>query len=119
MTRRRVSTAREPQADATIWLDHDEAAILGRAPGEPERFGALARDLDESVDEFEHRALAEVLEEDRIVVTGPAYSRTEFERAYLALTQRPERLTDVEPGAGPEPPPRAAPGVLPGVGAVI
>jgi hypothetical protein len=39
----------------------------------------------------------QVVDEERVVVSGPAFARTDFERAYTALTYRPDRLVDVEP----------------------
>ena len=40
----------------------------------------------------------EVLDRDQVNVAGPAYARTSFERAYVAVTHHPERIVDVEPG---------------------
>jgi hypothetical protein len=39
----------------------------------------------------------EVVDEDRLIVSGPTNARTDFERAYVAMTHRPDRLVDVEP----------------------
>jgi hypothetical protein len=43
------------------------------------------------------RMVDQVVDEERVVVSGPAFARTDFERAYTALTYRPDRLVDVEP----------------------
>jgi hypothetical protein len=39
------------------------------------------------------------VDEERVVVSGPADVRTQFDRAYVAVTHRPDRLVDVEPSA--------------------
>jgi hypothetical protein len=32
-----------------------------------------------------------------VTVAGPAFARTSFERALVAVTHRPDRIVDVEP----------------------
>jgi hypothetical protein len=48
---------------------------------------------------FDVRAVQAVVDRDRVVVSGPGHARTDFERTYVALTRRPDRLIDVEPRA--------------------
>lgn len=92
----RVDTPRHP-ADAMIWIDHQQAIIatrhrdgspfverLGRGPFEPEA-------------SFEARAVDEVIDARTVTVAGPAFARTAFERALVAVTHRPEAIVDVEP----------------------
>lgn len=86
-----------PVGPATIWIDRDQAIIamldahgapaverLGRGPGEPEHL-------------FDARTVDEVLDRNSVIVAGPAFARAAFERVYVAMTQRPDRLIDVEP----------------------
>lgn len=40
----------------------------------------------EREERFAARVIDEVLDRDRVIVSGPAYARTGFERAYVALT---------------------------------
>ena len=93
------------RSEATVWIDHQQAVILDRDADQSETVEILTRGTYESEAAFERRAVGEVAGEDRVVVTGPAYARTEFERAYVALTHRPDRLVDVEPHAVPTPNP--------------
>lgn len=93
------------RSEATVWIDHHQAVIVDREPDQTETVEILTRGEFESEGAFERRAIGEIAGEDRVVVTGPAYARTEFERAYVALTHRPDRLVDVEPHAVPTPRP--------------
>ena len=78
---RHSSSGREPTAARP-------SSSLDRAPGESEA-------------DFEARTVGEVVDEEQVVVSGPAYARTDFERAYVAVTHRPDRLVDVEPDTTP------------------
>ena len=104
MTKAKARRAPGP-SDAMVWIDHNQAVIIDREPDQAETVEVLTRGTYESEASFERRAVGEISGEDRVVVTGPAYARTEFERAYVALTHRPDRLVDVEPHAVPTPHP--------------
>ena len=106
-----MTTDQLPGTEATIWIDHFQAVIVDRVDDRPETVEILTRGSYESEAAFEQRAVGEVAGEDRVVVTGPAYARTEFERAYVALTHRPDRLVDIAPSAVPTPRPTTC-GVL-------
>jgi hypothetical protein len=80
-----------------VWIDHDQAVIVGQEPDGRESVELLDRAPEESEAAFDARTVNEVVDEDRVVVSGPAYARTDFERAYVAVTHRPDRLVDVEP----------------------
>ena len=99
-------TRGQGRTEATVWIDRHRALIIDRPDDGPERFDLLTRGIFETPAAFEHRAVDEVAGSDRVVVTGPAFARTEFERAYVALTQRPDRIVDVAPSAAPTPTPR-------------
>lgn len=84
-------------SQAMVWIDHDQAVILDSGGVQPETVEIVSRSPAESESAFQRRAIEEVLDEDRVVVTGPEFARTAFERAYVALTHRPDRLVDVAP----------------------
>ena len=83
--------------DALVWIDHEQAIIATHdAAGSPvvERLG---RGAGEAESAFEARTIDELLDRGRITVSGPAFARTAFERALVAVTHRPDRIIDVEP----------------------
>lgn len=97
MTTRRPTADTPPRHEAAVWIEHDLAVIVEQWPDGHENVERLDRIPPESEAAFEARTVDEVLDEDRVVVSGPAYARTGFERAYVAVTHRPDRLVDVEP----------------------
>jgi hypothetical protein len=97
MTTRRLTADKRPGHEAVVWIDHDQAVIVEQGAGGAEGVELLGREPTESEAAFEARTVDEVVDQDRLVVSGPAFARTEFERAYVALTHRPDRLVDVEP----------------------
>ncbi len=84
------------RSEAAVWIDHDIALIAAGRPDGSERLSILDRSLLESHRAFEARATDAVLDADRVLVSGPADVRTDFERTYVAITQRPDRLFDLE-----------------------
>jgi hypothetical protein len=100
-----MTTNQLPGSEATIWIDHHQAVIVDRDEDRPETVEILTRGTYESEASFERRVAGEISGDDRVVVTGPAYARTQFERAYVALTHRPDRIVDVAPEAMPTPNP--------------
>jgi hypothetical protein len=105
MTKLDIQAAERTSSEATIWIDHNQAVIVDRIGDVPETVDILMRGSFESEAAFERRAAAEIANDDRVVITGPAFARTEFERAYVALTHRPDRIVDVEPNAVTAPTP--------------
>lgn len=90
--------------EAVVWIDHEQAVIVEQSLDQIPEVEILTRMPSEAETTFGGRAVDQVLDDDRIVVTGPAYARTDFERAYVAVTHRPDRIVDVEPmAAGLEP----------------
>ncbi len=87
-------------------IDRRRAIIVDRDSEGIETVEVLERRPTETAAGFEARTVDEVIDETRVVVSGPADARTEFDRAYVALTHRPDRLVDVEPSRGPEARPR-------------
>jgi len=93
LTRPAPATDRE----AIIWIDHAQAIITTIDGGGVRRVERLGRGSSEPESAFGARAIHELGEHDRVVVTGPVFARTSFERAFVAATRRPDRLIDLDP----------------------
>lgn len=89
------------RSEAVVWIDREQALIVASAGDGGERVEILDRALIETEAAFETRAADAVLDVDRVLVSGPSDIRTDFERAYVAITHRPDRLVDVEPKRRP------------------
>jgi hypothetical protein len=83
--------------EAVVWIDHEQAIITTREGDGSPLVERLGRGRFEPETAFEARAVDEVLDSAMVVVSGPAYARTSFERALVAITHRPDRIVDVEP----------------------
>ena len=94
-TRKKLPEAWRTADGTQVWIDHDHAVISG-ATRDHDTVELLERKPDESEAIFEARAVHEVVDEARIVVSGPAFARTGFERAYVAITHRPDRLVEAK-----------------------
>lgn len=102
MTTRHTQVEQErPGQAARVSIDHEQAVIVSQPADGPASTEVLNRRPAESEASFEARTADEVIDEERVAVSGPADLRTGFERAYVALTHRPERLVDVEPSGPP------------------
>ena len=101
MTTRTLTADRRPSHKVVVWIDHDQAFIVGQGPDGREKVELVDRAPGESEADFEARTVGEVVDDEQVVVSGPAYARTGFERAYVAVTHRPDRLVDVEPDTTP------------------
>jgi hypothetical protein len=97
MKTRRTSNSVLPRREAVLWIDHDQALIVGQTADGWQSAELLDRAPAESAASFGARMVHEVVDEDRLIVSGPTNARTDFERAYVAMTHRPDRLVDVEP----------------------
>lgn len=97
MTARRSGSIRARGREAVLWIDHHRAVVVGHGPGGHEHVALVDREIDESEWAFGARTVGEVIDLERVLVCGPVDARTGFERAYVAVTHRPERLVDVEP----------------------
>ena len=98
MTTQKI-TPDEPRRtdEAIVWIDHDRAVIVNPKLDAAESVELLERGTGESPAAFEARAVDEVIDDERVMVAGPAFVRTSFERAFVAVTHRPDRLLEVEP----------------------
>jgi hypothetical protein len=77
-----------------VFIDHWHA-IVARSAGSCATVTDLTRDL-ETEPEFLLRVARETADCDRIVVMGPNDERLAFEREYVSLYRRPDRLVDDE-----------------------
>jgi hypothetical protein len=96
MDTRPTSQTHGTRSEALIWIDREAALIVADARDGTERFEILDRAMSETGDVFEARITDTVLDADRILILGPADMRIDFERTYVAITHRPDRLIDLE-----------------------
>jgi hypothetical protein len=82
---------------ASIWIDANQAVIIRSSAGRPSGVEVLIREPAESGIRFEARTADEVLDTERVLVAGPIDQQTGFDRAFVALTHRPDRLVDAIP----------------------
>lgn len=107
MTSERTLTDKKQVAnEAVVWIDYDWAVIVEQGPGCRDRVELLDRRPAESTEGFEARTVDEVIDKQRVLVSGPEYARTTFERAYVSMTHRPDRLVDIEPTTSTTPDPK-------------
>ena len=95
-TRRGRAASATPRRDSAVWIEHDRAVITQGGRDEAQTVEVLVRGPSEDESVFDTRAIDEVIDRQRVVVSGPPDRRLEFERAYVTLTHRPDRLTDDE-----------------------
>jgi len=95
--RTRLSKAMPPTNVALVWIDHEHAVIVSDETDGKGAVACLERDRDETERQFEARTVDQVTDDEKVVVSGPASARTSFERVYVAVTHRPDRLVDIEP----------------------
>ena len=101
MATRRLTADVRPAHKVVVWIDHNQAFIVGQGADGRESVELVDRGPEESEADFEARTVGEVVDDEQVVVSGPAHARTGFERAYVAVTHRPDRLVDIEPGTVP------------------
>lgn len=89
--------ARRQPADAMIWIDHQQAIIATQHRDGTPFVERLGRGAFEPESAFAARAVDEVMDSAIVTVAGPAFARTSFERALVAVTHRPDGIIDVEP----------------------
>lgn len=91
---------------ASIWIDDDEAVIRSAANDGHAILDRLVRHHGESPMAFDVRVVDEVREDEHLEVDGPDRARLRFERAYVSVTHRPDRLVDAVNGTDIRPPRR-------------
>ena len=80
-------------AAAIVWLDLHHAVIARARSGR-----SIVTEVDREADPvpmYLLRVVHEAADCDRIVIMGPDHARIDFEREYVSLYHRPERLIDV------------------------
>lgn len=85
---------RAPRRKSAVWIDDDRALVVKGGPDDRPIIEIMTRGSAEEISRFEARTVDQVIDAPRVVVSGPPGSRVEFERAYVALTHRPDRLAD-------------------------
>ena len=80
---------------AVVWLDHGHA-LVARAHEGHSVITEVERDADPEA-QYLLRIVHEAAGCDRVVVMGPDPSRIAFEREYVTLYRRPDRLIDLGP----------------------
>lgn len=85
---------RAPRHESAVWIDDDRAIVVQGGPEDLPIFEILTRGSGEEISRFEARTVDQVIAAPRVVVSGPPGRRVEFERTYVALTHRPDRLVD-------------------------
>lgn len=90
-----------PWADhrAIVWLDRQHA-LVARSDDGHARVSEVERAFDPE-DLYLLRVLREAGDCDRVMVMGPEVSRLAFEREFVALYRRPDRLIDAPDEVAP------------------
>lgn len=88
-------------SSALIWLDRSHA-LIARATGGRTKVTEIDRELD-AEPAYLLRVARETAECDRVVVMGNDAERIAFEREYVALYRRPDRLIDSGAPVQPRP----------------
>ncbi len=79
---------------AVVRLDPSAALIARIGQDGVVRRASVERGLD-SRQAFFARVVAATADDDCLIVLGPGYARLAFEREYVEICQRPDRLVDV------------------------
>lgn len=96
----RLATPAE-HAAAIVWLDRRHA-LVARARDGQSVVTEVERNADPEV-RYLLRVVHEAADCDRVVIMGPDAARIDFEREYVALYRRPDRLIDVGVAFTPAP----------------
>lgn len=86
---------------AVVWLDRSRAMVATARAGRPE-VSEVDRELDPEPS-YLLRVIREAADCDRVVIMGPDAARIAFEREYIALYRRPDRLIDIGIEDAPQP----------------
>lgn len=86
---------------AVVWLDRSHALVARAHAGRAE-VTEVERAMDPELS-YLLRVVHEAAGCDRLVIMGPDAARVAFEREYVALYRRPDRLIDVGQASSPRP----------------
>ena len=81
-------------AGAVVWLDRMHALVARARDGHPS-ITEVDRDYHDPDTEYLLRIAREAADCDRVVIMGPDAARIDFEREYVALYHRPDRIIDL------------------------
>jgi hypothetical protein len=85
-------------AGAVVWIDDRRARITTEAADGRAVVEWLDRGPAETETLFEARVVDTVEGLDPVAVSGPTFARIAFERAFVAVTHRPDLLVDLDLG---------------------
>lgn len=83
--------------ESVVWVDRSGGLVVDPGQGDEAVAEVIARRLGETDGQLAARIVAEVETSERVFVIGPAHSRLDFEREFVAVVKAPERLVDVDP----------------------
>ncbi len=95
--RKRAGRKARRDSGASVWIDTNQAVIIRSDAGRPSGVEVLIRLPAETEARFEARTADEVLDVEQVLVAGPAEQQVGFDRAFVALTHRPDRLVAASP----------------------
>jgi hypothetical protein len=81
---------------AVVWIDDRQARITTKTTDGCAIVERLDRRPSETESRFDARVVETVAGLDPVAVGGPAFPRIAFQRAFVALTHRPELLVDLD-----------------------
>lgn len=90
----------QAEAAAVVWLDRTHA-LVARARDGQSVVTEVERDFDPET-RFLLRVAHEAAGCDRVMIMGADAARIAFEREYVALYRRPDRLIDLGPSLTPD-----------------
>ena len=108
MTMRHPTDQRTAGRDdgVVVWIDDHQARITTQTTDGCAIVERLDRRPSETESRFDARVVETIAGLDPVAVSGPALPRIAFQRAFVALTHRPELLIDLDVEAsrltGPE-----------------
>lgn len=96
MTDSRTPASNDRQA--SVWIDHNQAVVIDHGPiSSDSTVNVLVRASLEPEANFQAQIVEDVADDARILVGGDSDVRTAFDRTFVAITHRPERLVDAPP----------------------
>lgn len=92
------SQTQDQRPSAVVWIDARHA-IVARTT-DPNRIGMaeVDRGTDEEAEYLAH-VVHEIGDRERVMIVGPSDVRLAFEREYVSITHRPDRLVAVPASA--------------------
>ena len=88
-----ITVARDRRASAVVWIGHEHASVVTTIAGR-RTVTEIDRDLD-SEPEYLGRVARATKDSDRVLIVGDGRDRLAFEREYVSIYRRPDRLLDI------------------------